>query len=171
MSKSRLVLFGIILTLIVGGLAYVGSQNQVTPTPTATVPTTPSPTVSPTITPTIPVNDTEAVTQLVSTYHQSVRSKSREAVMGLFTDDAFLTTVMTRTLTGKSQISGYYDLLFSRATGQLDLQVLDSSVTVEGSKATVRIRIATDGKFGMEYFELVKIRGLWKISGLTFSHF
>ena len=171
MNKSRLVLFGIILTLIVGGLAYVGSQNQVTPTPTTTVPTTPSPTVSPTITPTIPVNDTESVTQLASTFHQYVKSKSREAVVDLFTDDAVLTTVMQRKLVGKSQINNYYDILFSKITGPLDLQILDSSVTVDGSKAKVRTTIATDGKLGLEYFEMVKIRGLWKISGLTFSSF
>jgi ketosteroid isomerase-like protein len=171
MAKSRLVLVGILFILVVSVVAYVGSKNQTAPTPTPTVPTTPSPTTSPPIAPTIPVNDNEAATLLISAYHQYVKTKSHEDVLGLFTDDAVLITTMNLKLTGKSQISGYYNSMFSERKGQVDLQVLDFSVTIEGSKATARTRIAADGKLGMEYFELSKVKGLWKISGLTLSNF
>jgi ketosteroid isomerase-like protein len=169
MSKSRLVLFGIILILIVGGLAYVGSRNQVTPTPTNTVSITPTPTVIPTVTPTIPMNDSYAIEQLVSNYHESARAKSVDGIMELFKEDATLTinSIDTLKFSGKNPIRGYYSYILGNVEGSVDLKVLESSITLKGSMATVTCKVIDSGKSGSEFFELIKVKGMWKISALT----
>ena len=170
LAKSWLALGAILIVIIVGGAVYFGTRSEATPTPTP-APTTPSPTITPTVTPTVPVNDTDAITQLLSSYHDSVRTKSLDTLLSLFTDDAALTTTDQLRLSGKVQIGGYFNNKFNEVEGKIDLQVTDTSITLEGSRATAKIRIVTDKELGSEFFELVKIRGSWRISRLTIFKF
>ena len=158
----------ILIIFVVGGVIYLGSKSEYEPTPTT--PTT-SPAVTTTLTPTTPLNDTDAISQLLSNYHESVRTKSLDGLMSLFTDDPRLITQDKLTFSGKNQVMGYYSYLFRELKGPIGLRVLDASLNLVGSKATARIEIADSGKLGLEFFELVKVRGLWRISNLTLSDF
>jgi len=82
-----------------------------------------------------------------------------------------LTTPDQLRLSGMVQIGGYFNNMFNRVEGKIDLQVTDASVTLEGSRATAKIRIVTDKELGSEFFEMVKVRGSWKISSLTIFKF
>lgn len=170
MARSWFALGAVLILIIVAGAIYLGTKSEGTPPPTPTG-TSPSPTITPTITPTVPMNDTDAVNQLLSSYHDSVRTKSLDTLMSLFTDDAVLTTANQLKFSGRVQIGGYFSYMFNHLEGKIDLQVTDASVTLEGSKATAKIRIVTDKELGSEFFELVKAKGSWKISGLTLFKF
>jgi len=170
LAKSWFALGAILIVIIVAGAIYLGTKSEGTPTPTPTA-TSPSPIITPTATPTVPMNDTVAVNQLLSSYHDSVRTKSLDTLMSLFTDDAVLTTTDQMRLSGIMQIGGYFNNKFNQIEGKIDLQVTDSSVTLEGSRATAKIRIVTDRELGSEFFELVKVRGSWKIRSLTIFKF
>ncbi|MBS7622776.1 nuclear transport factor 2 family protein [Candidatus Bathyarchaeota archaeon] len=169
--KSWLTL-GLVLIVIVGGAAYLGSRSEViiSPTPT-TSPTTPTPTSTTTATPTVPPNDTDAVNQLLSDFHDSVRSRSLDNLLSLFSDEAVLTTADQLRFTGKTQIGGYFSYMFRRLKGEIDIQVTEATVTVEGSRATARLRILTNNELGVEFFELAKVKGRWMISTLTLFKF
>ena len=169
MAKSWFALGAILVIIVVGGAIYLGTRSETTPTPTPTP--TSSPTIPPTVTPTVPMNDNDAINQLLSSYHESVRAKSLDTLMSLFTDEAVLTTPDQLRLSGMVQIGGYFNNMFNRVEGKIDLQVTDASVTLEGSRATAKVRIVTDKELGSEFFELVKVRGSWKISSLTMFKF
>jgi hypothetical protein len=72
---------------------------------------------------------------------------------------------------GKTQISGYFSYMFNQFEGEIKMQTMDSSVTLEASKATAKVRIMTEKEVGSEFFELIKVRGIWKISNLTLFKF
>jgi ketosteroid isomerase-like protein len=167
MAKKWIAIATIIIILIAGGAVYLGSKSEVTPTPTTT--TTTQTTPKPTVTPTIPVNDSYAIEQLVSNYHESAKAKSVDGIVELFTEDATLTINSANLFkfSGKTQIRGYYSYVLGKAEGSVDLKVLESSITLKGSTATVTCRIAESGRFGSEFFELIKVKGIWKISALT----
>ncbi len=169
MARSRLAL-GAILIVIAAGAIYLGTKSESTPAPTPTA-TSPSPTITPTTTSTVPMNDTDAVNQLLSSYHDSVRTKSLDNLMSLFTDDAVLITANQMRFSGKTQISGYFSYVFNQFGGEIKMQIMDSSVTLEVSKATARVRIMTEKEIGSEFFELIKVRSMWKISSLTLFEF
>jgi len=171
MAKSWIIMGVALIILLVGGAAYLRSRSEVqpTPTPTTATPTTPSPTPTPTVTPTTPMNDSAMIDQLLSRYHESVRTRTLDDVLGLFREDATLTVHATTTLrfSGKSQIGGYFSYMFRSLEGPIELQVLETSVTLEGSNATAKCKVVDKGKAGSEFFELVKVGGVWKIRSLT----
>ncbi|MEM3003770.1 MAG: nuclear transport factor 2 family protein [Candidatus Bathyarchaeia archaeon] len=169
--KSWLSLI-VILIVIVGGAAYLGSKSEVKvpPTPTPT-PATPTPTSTTPATPTAPLNDTDAVNQLLSSFHNSVKARSLDDLLSLFSDEAVLTTADQLRFTGKTQIGGYFSYMFKRLKGEIDIQVTEASVTIEGSRATARLRILTNNELGVEFFELTKVKGRWVISTLTLFKF
>jgi ketosteroid isomerase-like protein len=155
----------LVILLMIGAAVYIGSKTETAQTP---MPTTPTPTTStPTVTTPPPSNDTDAINQLLSNYHESVKTKSLDDLMSLFTDDATFNGPTKEKLSGISQIGGYYSNIFEREHGPIDIQVLEKSVNIEGSRATVKTKIASYGKFGTEFFELIKVKGIWKISSLT----
>ncbi len=155
----------LVIILMIGAAVYMGSVTETVQTPT---PTTPAATTStPTVTTPPPLNDTDAINRLLSNFHESVRAKSLDGVMSLFTDDATFIAPTRERFLGKSQIAGYFGYRFQNEAGPIDLQVLDTSVNIKGYGATVKTKIASYGKFGTEFFELVKVRGIWKISSLT----
>lgn len=163
---------GVILIVIVGGAAYLGSRSEVRiPTTPAPVPTTPTPTSTTTATPTAPLNDTEAVNQLLSDFHDSVKARSLDNLLSLFSDEAVLTTADQLRFTGKTQIGGYFSYMFKRLKGEIDIQVTEATVKIEGSRATARLRILTNNELGVEFFELVKVKGRCVISTLTLFKF
>jgi ketosteroid isomerase-like protein len=167
MAKKWIAIATIIIILIAGGAVYLGSKSEVTPTPTTA--TTTQTTPKPTVTPTIPVNDSYAIEQLVSNYHESAKAKSVDGIMELFKEDATLTinSVDSFKFSGKNQIRGYYSYVLGKVEGSVDLKVSESSVTLKGSTATVTCRIVENGRFGSEFFELIKVKSIWRISALT----
>ncbi len=172
MAKSWLIIGVVLIILLVAGAAYFGPKSEVqpTPTPTTPTPTTPSPTPTPTVTPTTPMNDSAMIDQLLSRFHESFRSRSINETLELFAEDATLTVQLETgalKFSGKNPIGGYYSYLFREAEDPIDIQVLEVSVTLEGSRATARCKIVIDQRNGSEFFELAKIGGTWKISGLT----
>jgi len=166
MSKSWFVPGAIlVIILMIGAAVFIGSKTETAPTPTPTKPTVT--TSTPTMTTPPLLNNTDAINRVLSDYHESLRTKSLDDLMPLFTDDATFNGPTSEKLSGKSQIGGYYSNIFEREHGSMDLQVLETSVNVEGSRATAKTKIASFGKFGTEFFELVKVKGIWKISSLT----
>ena len=170
MARSWFALGIVLIVIMVAGAIYLGTKSDVTPISTPT-PTSPSPTTTATVTPTVLINDTDAINQLLSSYHDSVRTKSLNTLMSLFTDDAVLTTANQLKFSGRVQIGGYFSYMFDHLEGKIDLQVTDTSVTLEGPKATAKIRIVTNNELGSEFFELIKVMGGWKISSLTLFKF
>lgn len=159
----------LVIILMIGAAVYIGSKTETAQTPTPTTPT--ATTSTPTVTTPPPLNDTDAINRLLSNFHESVRTKSLDGVMSLFTDDATFLVPTGERFLGKSQIAGYYGYRFEKQDGPIDLQVLDTSVNIKGYRATVKTNISSLGKFGTEFFELVKVRGIWKISSLTLSSY
>ncbi len=163
----------IILILIVVSLIYSGSKTEI---PNEITPTTPTPISSnttsvPTSTSTNNMSDDEMIDQLIFEYHELVKSESLDQLVELFVDDAKLivTQLNTYRFSGKNQIRNYYGSMFEAVEGPTELELVDTSISINGLKATVKCKVATDERFANETFELVKVGDVWKISSLNMS--
>ncbi|WP_455279589.1 nuclear transport factor 2 family protein [[Eubacterium] cellulosolvens] len=173
MSRKLMGLGAIILILIVVSLIYSGSKTEI---PNEITPTTPTPISSnttsvPTSTSTNNMSDDEMIDQLIFEYHELVKSESLDQLVELFVDDAKLivTQLNTYRFSGKNQIRNYYGSMFEAVEGPTELELVDTSISINGLKATVKCKVATDERFANETFELVKVGDVWKISSLNMS--
>ena len=167
MSKKWMVLGAIIVVLIVFILIYSGNRPEAPPeiTPTPTFSTTTSVTSS---TPKNTLSDSEMIEQLIFDYHELLKSESLDQLVQLFVDDAKLTVTHfnTYSFSGKNQIRNYFGSRFEEVEGPSELELVDTSITIDGLRATVKCKVATGGRFATETFELVKMGDVWKISSL-----
>ena len=167
MSKKWMMLGAIIVVLIVVILIYSGNRpeapSEITPTPTFS--TTTSITSS---TPKNTLSDSEMIEQLIFDYHELLKSESLDQLVQLFVDDAKLTVTHfnTYSFTGKNQIRNYFGSRFEEVEGPSELELVDTSISIDGLRATVKCKVATGGRFATETFELVKMGDVWKISSL-----
>jgi ketosteroid isomerase-like protein len=172
-SKKWMTIGAIILLLIVLGLFYSESKTEVPPeVSSSTITLTSSATTSvPTPTLTTTMNDSDMIEQLIFEYHELVKSESLDQLVELFVDDAKLTATQFNTyrFSGKNQIRNYYGSRFEAVEGPTELELVDVSVSIDGSRATVKCKVATNERFANETFELVKIGDVWKISSLNMS--
>lgn len=170
-SKKWMVLGAIILILIVVSVIYSGTKTEIPPeiSPTMPTSTTSTPTSVPTSTPTNTLNDSEMIDQLIFEYHELVKSESLDPLVDLFVDDAKLivTQFNTYRFSGKNQIRNYYGSRFEAVEGPTELELVDTSISIDGFKAMVKCKVASDGRFATENFELVKVGDVWKISSLN----
>jgi hypothetical protein len=173
MSKKWMALGAIILILIVVSVIYSGTKTEIPPeiSPTTPTPTSSTTTSVSTSTTTNTMSDSEMIDQLVIEYHELVKSESLDQLVELFADDAELVVTQFNTyrFSGKSQIRNYYGSRFELVEGPTDLELVDVSISIEGLKAKVKCKVATNERFATESFELVKIRNAWKISSLNMS--
>jgi ketosteroid isomerase-like protein len=170
MSKKWMVLGVIIAVLIVVILIYSGNRPEAPPEIT---PTTPTPTFSTTTsvtssTPKNTLSDSEMIEQLIFDYHELLKSESLDQLVQLFVDDAKLTVthLNTYSFSGKNQIRNYFGSRFEEVEGPSELELVDTSISIDGLRATVKCKVATGGRFATETFELVKMGDVWKISSL-----
>ncbi len=172
-SKKWIALGAIILILIVVSVIYSGTKTEIPPeiSPTALTPTSSVTTSVSTSTKTNTMSDSEMIDQLIFDYHELVKSESLDQLVELFADDAELVVTQFNTyrFSGKSQIRNYYGSRFELVEGPTDLELVDVSISIEGLKAKVKCKVATDERFATESFELVKIGNVWKISSLNMS--
>ena len=168
MSKKWMVLGAIIVVLIVVILIYSGNRPEAPPeiTSTPTFSTTTSVTSS---TPKNTLSDSEMIEQLIFDYHELLKSESLDQLVQLFVDDAKLTVTHfnTYSFSGKNQIRNYFGSRFEEVEGPSELELVDTSITIDGLRATVKCKVATGGRFATETFELVKMGDVWKISSLN----
>jgi ketosteroid isomerase-like protein len=166
-----MALGAIILILLVISVIYSGTKTEIPPkiTPTMITSTSSSTTSVPTSTPTNTMSDSEMVDQLIYEYHELVKSESLDQLVELFVDDGKLivTQFNTYRFSGKNQIRNYYGSRFEAVEGPTELEVIDTSVSIDGFKALVKCKVAADEKFANEIFELVKVGDVWKISSLN----
>lgn len=178
MDRKWIILIAILFIIFIGGMIYFGSTNEVpnsiTPNRTETTISTSTSTISPTVTTTVPLNDTEAINQLLDTFHESIRTESLDNLMECFDEDSILEITggaQKFKFTAKGQISDYFNHYFASEEGQIDYLVRSCSVTLEGSRANARCEIIQKGKFSTWNFELVKVQNTWKISSLNLFSF
>ena len=173
MSKKWFALGAIILILIVGSLIYSGNNPESSPEITTTTPTLTSSTTTsvPSSTLSNTLSDREMIEQLIFDYHVLLKSESLDKLVDLFVDDAKLTFTQFSTyhFSGKNQIRNYFGSRFEAVEGPSELEVVDTSIKLDGLKATVKIKAATGTRFATENFELIKIGGVWKISSLNIA--
>lgn len=172
-SKKWMALGAIILILIVVSVIYSGTKTETPPEISSSTPTTTSFTTTSvsTSTPTNNMSDSEKIEQLILEYHELVKSESLDKIMDLFIDDAKLivTHLSTYHFSGKNQIRNYLGSRFEAVEGPTDLNLIDTSISINGLKATVRCKVATDERFANETFELIKVGDVWKISSLNMA--
>lgn len=170
-SKKWMVLGAIILMLIVVSVIYSGTKTEIPPEISPTTPTSTTSTITsvPTSTPTNTMSDSEMIDQLIFEYHELVKSESLDPLVDLFVDDAKLivTQFNTYRFSGKNQIRNYYGSRFEAVEGPTELELVDTSISIDGFKATVKCKVATNERFATENFELVKVGDVWKISSLN----
>jgi ketosteroid isomerase-like protein len=117
------------------------------------------------------MNDSEMIDQLIFEYHELVKSESLDPLIELFIDDVKLTVTHLKTysFSGKNQIRNYYGSRFEAVEGPTELELVDTSISIDGDKATVKCKVAADERFATENFELVKVGDIWKISSLNMA--
>ena len=170
MSKKWIALGAIILILVVS-VIYSGNKPETPPEIITTTPTLTSSTTTsfPSSTLTNTLSDREMIEQLIFDYHESLKSESLDKLVNLFVDDAKLTVTQFNTyrFSGKDQIRNYFGSRFEAVEDPSELELVDTSISIDGLKATVKCKVATGGRFATENFELIKIGGIWKISSLN----
>ena len=170
-SKKWMALGAIILILIVVSAIYSGNKTEIPPeiSPTTSTSTTSTTTSIPTSTPTNTLSDSEMIDQLIYEYHELAKSESLDPLVKLFVDDATLTVTHLKTygFSGKNQIRNYYGSMFEAVEGPTELELVDTSISIDGDEAKVKCKVATDERFATENFELVKVGDVWKISSLN----
>jgi ketosteroid isomerase-like protein len=173
MSKKWMALGVIIIMLIVVSVIYSGIKTEIPPEISPTMPTSTTSTTTsvPTSTTTNTMSDSELIDQLIFEYHELVKSESLDPLIELFVDDADLTVTHLKTygFSGKNQIRNYYGSRFEAVEGPTELEVVDTSISIDGDKATVKCKVAADERFATENFELVKVGDVWKISSLNMA--
>jgi ketosteroid isomerase-like protein len=171
--SKKLMMLGAIIVILIVGVIYLGSNTEIPNeiSPTTSTPTSFTTTNILTSKPTNTMSDAAAVEQLITDYHDLVKSESLDQLVELFVDDAKLTVTQFNTyhFSGKNQIRNYYGSRFEAVEGPTDLKLVDTSISIDGLKATVKCKVATDGRFANETFELVKVGDVWKISNLNMS--
>jgi ketosteroid isomerase-like protein len=110
------------------------------------------------------MSDSEMIDQLIYEYHELVKSESLDPLIELFVDDPKLivTHLNTYSFSGKNQIRNYYGSRFEAVEGPTELELVDTSISIDGEKATVKCKVATDERFATENFELVKAGDVWQ---------
>ena len=168
-----MALGAIILILIVVSVIYLESKTEITNeiTPNTPTPISSTTTSISTSTPKNNMSDDEMIGQLIFEYHELVKSESLDQLVELFVDDAKLivTQLNTYRFSGKNQIRNYYGSMFEAVEGPTELELVDTLISIDGLKAEVKCKVATDEKFANETFELVKVGDVWKISSLSMS--
>ena len=171
MLKKWITLGAIILIVVVVSVIYSGNKPETLPEVSTTTPTLTSSTTTSVLSSTFTntLSDREMIDQLIFDFHESLKSESLDKLVDLFVDDAKLTVTQFNTyrFSGKNQIRNYFGSRFEAVEGPSELELVDTSISIDGLKATIKCKVATGGRFATENFELIKIGGIWKISSLN----
>ncbi len=123
-------------------------------------------------------SSTRQITQVIEQYFSVLGTSNAGALTELFTEDAELLPPGAPTATGREQIQGTYEYVFSAM--RLDLSVTIERVTILGNYALVSSSSAgkitmlpsgqtTDGNRFRETFILRKIKGQWRIARYIYN--
>ena len=116
-----------------------------------------------------------AVLNVVDRIFDGMRAGDAEVIKALVLPETNLDRITPNQPVNHSKLSGWVDWVATLKPGQVDEQIFDVVVQVEGPLANVwaPFTIAIDGEMkscGVNHFTLVKLEGSWKVAYLIDTH-